>query len=68
MNYLSFKTTTLPERIEELKKAVQTRDEMGGALYWNMINDDCFEMADQLVKMGGNKDELAKILGTTPRY
>lgn len=63
MNYLSFQTETLPERIEELKKAVETRDKMGGAMYWNILNDDCFEMADKLVAQGADKYEIANIIG-----
>jgi hypothetical protein len=35
---------------------------MGGALYWNILNDDCLRMADKLLEMGVSKDTLAGIL------
>ena len=31
---------------------------MGGALYWNILNDDCIEIAKKLVSIGANPKEV----------
>lgn len=64
MNFETFsKFNSLEEGKEQLKKAVQLRDQMGGALYFNMMNDDCCELGNKLVEMGANKEEIGKLIG-----
>jgi hypothetical protein len=63
MNYLSDKFESIEQGIEKLKEAVSIRDQMGGAMYYNILNDDCCEMAITLASMGANREELSKILG-----
>lgn len=53
---------TKEQGIEKLKEGVSLRNRMGGALYWNIINDDCLEMAEKLLCMGVEKSELQTIL------
>lgn len=35
--------------LDALRKEVALRDKMGGALYWNVVNDDCQQIADKCV-------------------
>ena len=53
---------TKEEGIEKLKNGVSLRNQMGGALYWNIVNDDCIEMADKLFCMGVEKTDIQAIL------
>lgn len=65
MNYLQQYAdfTTNEEGIEKLKEAVKLRDQMGGAMYWNIMNEDCCEIADKLSRMGADRDQISAILG-----
>lgn len=54
--------TTKEQGIEKLKEGVSLRNQMGGALYWNIVNDDCIEIANKLFDMGVEKSELQTIL------
>jgi hypothetical protein len=59
--YGSFQTKE--QGIEKLKQAVEIRDKMGGAMYFNMLNDDCCEIANRLTAMGADKKEIGNIIG-----
>lgn len=66
MNYMQDKLQfeTYEEGIENLKKAVEIRNKMGGAMYYNIMNDDCCEIANAIAaKFGGRKAEIGDILG-----
>lgn len=63
MNFKQFDFTTVDEGLENLKKAVKLRNSMGGALYWNILNDDCIEITSQLMSMGVEQGVLSGILG-----
>lgn len=54
---------TIEQGIERLKEAVNIRDGMGGAMYWNILNDDCCELASQLRRRGADREVLHNILG-----
>jgi len=58
---------TPEEGIEKLKSAVKTRNQMGGAMYWNICEDDCLRLADKLTAQGVDKDLIASIGGWTRR-
>lgn len=51
------------EGIAKLKKAVETRNQMGGALYFNVCEEDCLRLADELTAAGVDKQTIAKIGG-----
>jgi len=57
------KFETLEEGIDKLKQAVSARNQMGGAMYFNMLNDDCCEIGNKLLSMGANKKEIGEIIG-----
>lgn len=54
---------TNEEGIERLKSAVKTRDMMGGAMYWQVCEDDCLRLADKLSASGVDKNLIASIGG-----
>ncbi len=62
MNFIDKNFKTAEEGKEKLKKAVAIRNKMGGALYWNMLNDDCIEIAYKLKDMGVDTAEINKIM------
>ena len=53
---------TKEQGLEKLKEAVAMRNQMGGALYWNIVQDRCLEIADKLSDMGVTSTELREIL------
>ena len=53
---------TKEQGLEKLKEAVAIRNKMGGALYWNIVNDDCLEIADKLFDIGVTSLEIQQIL------
>ena len=53
---------TIEQGLEKLKDGVEIRNKMGGAMFWNIVNEDCIEMADKLFSMGVEKAELNSIL------
>lgn len=62
LNFKQHEFATAEEGLEKLKDAVRLRNQMGGALYWNIMNDDCHEMASRLLGMGVERDVLTGIL------
>lgn len=66
MNYTEplLESETVEIGIERLKQTVQIRDSMGGAMFFNMMNDDACELATQLYRRGVNKSVLSEIVGT----
>ena len=62
MNFREHEFSTKEEGLEKLKDAVRLRNQMGGAMYWNMLNDDCLMMAEKLMGMGVPKADLVDIL------
>lgn len=65
MNYLNnnLEFTTFEEGLEKLKDAVSIRDKMSGSLYWNILNEDCCEIANEIRKNHGRREEIGEILG-----
>lgn len=51
------------EQLEKLKAHVDLRDKMGGALYYNILNDECCQMANECLEQGCSKSEIDQILG-----
>jgi hypothetical protein len=63
-NFVSFKDTISPEElISKLKDTAKLRNQMGGAMYWNILNDDCCEIANKCIAAGCDRQEIEKILG-----
>ncbi len=59
----ALKIETKEEPLEELKEHVKVRDQMGGALYWNILNDECCQIANKLASLGVNRAAIVQILG-----
>lgn len=60
---LNIKYETNEQGIEELKKAVGIRNQMGSALYFNILDDECLTLAQDLANNGIDKKTLAEIGG-----
>jgi hypothetical protein len=65
MNYLqkNLEFASFEEGLEKLKHAVSIRDKMRGAMYWNILNDDCCEIANAIREKYGRREEIGEILG-----
>jgi hypothetical protein len=61
---LDIKFATVDEGKEKLRKAIEIRDSMGGAMYYNICNDDCAELANKLVAAGADRKEVSAIIGS----
>jgi len=59
---------TLEEGIEKFKGAINIRNKMGGALYYNIIDDECLQLADKLVDEGADRKMIAEIGGWELKY
>lgn len=59
---LDINFTSTEEGMEKLRKYVSIRNVMGGALYWNIVNDDCLRLADALYPAGADRNEIESIL------
>lgn len=62
MNMLKNDFETVEEGMEKLKEAISIRNKMGGALYYNILNDDCYEIAQKLVFIGAKRSEVFALL------
>ena len=62
-NMFDIEFTSIDEGKEKLKDVISTRDQMGGALYYNICNDDCAELANNLLAAGADKAEISAIIG-----
>ena len=65
MNYLQgqYNFESIEEGMKKLKEAVSIRDQMGGAMYFNMLNEDCCAIANKLSSMGADRQEISNLLG-----
>lgn len=51
------------EAFEKLKQSVDIRNQMGGAMYWNILNDECCVIASKCVSLGIDRSEITPLLG-----
>jgi hypothetical protein len=54
---------TAEELLKELKEKVNIRDQMGGTLYWNILNDKACTLANECLEAGINRQEIEELLG-----
>ena len=47
--------------LKKLKEAIGIRNQMGGALYWNILNDDCIEITRKCISLGCSYEEVNSI-------
>lgn len=62
MNMLNKDFETVEDGMEKLKEGISIRNKMGGALYYNILNDDCYEIASKLVSIGADRSEVFSLL------
>ena len=51
------------ELMSELKEHVAVRNQMGGSLYWNVMNDECCAIATKCARLGCDRVEIGNVLG-----
>ena len=56
------KLETKEELMVELKNHLKLRNQMGGVLYWNVVNDECMEIVKKCLSLGADRQEIGKIL------
>ncbi|HYE80854.1 MAG TPA: hypothetical protein VEG39_01670 [Clostridia bacterium] len=64
----ALKIESLDVLMDELKEHVKVRNKMSGALYWNILNDECCSIANKCVNLGGDKQVISHILGPGSHY
>ena len=47
----------------ELMDKVSIRDKMGGDMWWNVLNDECCQLANKCAENGCDKNVIKEILG-----
>ena len=63
MNHINIANLSTPEDyLNKLMESVNLRNKMCGSMYYNIINDDCKELADRCVSMGYSVMEIQDIL------
>jgi hypothetical protein len=48
--------------MKKLKENITLRNKMGGAMYWNMVNDDCRLIANKCIILGGDSEVIRSIM------
>ncbi len=63
MNYLQnlANFTTVEDGEKNLAEAILQRNKMGGAMYYNILNDDCIEIAQKLERLKSKEHKTNKI-------
>jgi len=56
------KLETKEELLAELNEHIRVRNQMGGALYWGILNDECAEIATKCVELGTDRQKIEEIL------
>lgn len=56
-------TQEMSVALEELRQKVKLRDQMGGALYYNILNDECCQLANKCAQLGCSREDIGSILG-----
>lgn len=51
------------ELMNELKDHVKLRNQMGGVMYWNILNDECCSLGNKCANLGCDRTEIGNILG-----
>lgn len=60
---LDIEFTDINQGMEKLRKNIAIRDEMGGAMYRQICEDDCLRLANKLSAAGADKKAIAAIGG-----
>ena len=59
----TMKLETKDELMSKLKEHVAVRDQMGGSLYWNIMNDECCAIATRCAELSCDRVEIGNVLG-----
>ena len=50
------------DAVIKLREKVNLRNQMGGSLYWNALNDECCKLADECISLGCTYSQISEIL------
>jgi hypothetical protein len=50
------------EALSKLKESIALRNKMGGAMYWNILNDKCFKIAEKCIELGAEREKVISLL------
>jgi hypothetical protein len=62
LSQIDIQTKDTDELLKELKSMVNMRNKMGGAMYYNICNDDAHQIANRLVCLGVSFNTVQEIL------
>lgn len=51
------------ELVDAFKKTVELRNQMGGAMYWGMINEECHMLYDACRHKGVDESIMSELFG-----
>ncbi len=55
--------TDLEEAMKLLREQVRLRNQMGGKLYFDVLNDECCQLGNRARELGGSYAEIADTIG-----
>lgn len=61
LNNKTINEATAEECIKGCRKAAEIRNQMGGAMYWNMLNEQCHMLYDACREKGVEQDTMSEL-------
>lgn len=55
--------TDTAELWKALESAVHTRNQMGGAMWWNVLNDEACAIGRRLLELGEDRAKIGEVIG-----
>lgn len=49
---------TKEEAFSKLKEVTKLRNNMCGAMWWNILNDECLKIADKCIQLGIEREKV----------
>lgn len=62
MNFCNINFDTIEDGMKELKIAVDRRNRCCGSMYQEIFHDDAAEIAEKIIRLGGDEAEVNKEL------
>lgn len=49
---------TKEEALSKLKESIELRNKMCGAMWWNILNDECLKIARKCIELGAEREKV----------